>query len=111
MSSAGVKGSGSVGGGKAYGVSRKKFSDFTRHISIGTPLQGRVVDELGDEKYVVAFRGFNFFAQSEEKLRKGQRIEGSVAQVSPRVVVQLRREDGIEGRNGPGETHHIDLVA
>jgi hypothetical protein len=111
MSSAGVRKSGSTAGGKTYGVSRKKFADFTRHISVGTPLQGRVIDELGDEKYVVAFRGFNFFAQSEEKLHKGQRIEGSVAQVSPRVVVQLRREGEAGVRNGPGETRLIDLVA
>jgi hypothetical protein len=89
MSSSGVKKTSGVSGSRSFGVSRKKFSDFTRHISIGTALTGKVIDDLGDDQYVVNFRGFNFFAESKKSLNKGEPIEGEVEQIDPKVVVKL----------------------
>ena len=65
---------------------------FLRRLEKGMRLQGRIIDCLGDNRYLLRIRGYNILTYSEQLFNIFDDIQMKVVEVEPHLVLDLFKE-------------------
>ena len=65
---------------------------FIANLSSGQLLEGKVVRVLGDNTFLVNFKGLEGVAESTISMKPGQQIQARIAQSHPQVVMDVVKE-------------------
>lgn len=77
------------------------LEDLLSRLSTGMTLHGRIVEVLGNNRYILRIWGYNLLTESPKSFRKNDVVEFDVRQLQPRLVLdfsQTRNYNGIHTR-------------
>ena len=70
-------------------VSPSEKSGFSAGLTTGQLLEGKVLEALGNHQFLIDFKGIKVVAESVLELNPGQRMQVTIVQTAPRVVMNL----------------------
>jgi hypothetical protein len=70
-------------------ISSYKLDDLISKLSVDETLNGRVVESLEDNKFIINFKGINVITSSLVGLEKGAVISVRVKELSPQIIMQF----------------------
>lgn len=68
------------------------LENLLSRLKKGMRLQGRIIDCLGDNRYLLRIRGYNILTSSEQIFEKSDDISLGVVEVEPHLVLNLFKD-------------------
>ncbi|MCD6204668.1 MAG: hypothetical protein J7L22_03290 [Candidatus Marinimicrobia bacterium] len=78
------------------------LEDFLSRLTRGMTLTGRVVEVLGNNRYILRIWGYNLLTESTKKFKRSDEVQFDVRQLKPRLVLDFSRTRNHTGRHYPG---------
>ncbi|MCK4295357.1 MAG: hypothetical protein KAW56_02255 [Candidatus Marinimicrobia bacterium] len=73
-------------------IVKEDLDKLLKHLKKGMKVQGRIVDCLGDNRYLLRIRGYNILTYSEQLFQRFDDIQLTVVEVEPHFVLDLLKE-------------------
>lgn len=74
-------------------ISRNDLDNLLRRLRKGMRLQGRIIECLENNRYLLRIQGYNILTCSEQLFQKFDEIQLTVIEIKPHLVLDFMKEN------------------
>ena len=87
----------------------KDLGELLDKLEQGMELTGRILEVLKEDRYILRIWGYNILTGSEKKFYKDEEVDLVVKQISPHLVLKLKKKD-FNLINLSEDDEHMDII-
>ena len=87
-------------------LSIKRLQALINNLEIGMLVDGRVIEHIKRDRYIVRIRGYNIYTQSENDLNVGDELKFKILKLEPHLILNPQKPKIEDHSTGS----HTDII-